>query len=305
MISIRLRIELGHEWRFEDLPPRSIALDGAVLGPRIDPAKQRYSFDHHKGCVRLVTSATCQQVLDAMLLGLDPAGHEVLVNDLDADTVLSIWLLEHYGRWRRPDERERVRPLVASVAALDAHGPAYPAPDAHLATHFQALIMAPVRKAARSTFEEGTAAPLSKALACLESWWDSGLVPESTSDDPGPTLAVTDRGSWILASLGDDPGANPLAGMARLYEQGHDRIVLHRLLRGEHYYTLAKRSDLVTAFPLPRLYEHLNRAESEARAATLSPGETWGGGSSIGGGPRRGSVLGPERVTQVVGALLD
>src|SRR5581483_736444 len=97
---VTLVLELGHEWTFDDLPPGSIALDGAVQGPRVDAAARRFSFDHHAGCVRLLTSATCRQVFDALLMGLDPAGMRVHVNDLDGDTVLSLWLLEQAPRWR-------------------------------------------------------------------------------------------------------------------------------------------------------------------------------------------------------------
>ena len=86
-----LHVELvpGRTWTLDELPPRSIALDGAVRGPAIDTASARYSFDHHDGVIRHATLATCEQVRDALLVGLDPRGYHVFVNDVDGDTALS------------------------------------------------------------------------------------------------------------------------------------------------------------------------------------------------------------------------
>ena len=83
-------IERGRTIPFDSLPPRSVALDGYVLGPHIDPEHERYSFDHHGNCVRHATRLTAEQVHDALVLGLDPAGFTVHVNDVDLDTVLTI-----------------------------------------------------------------------------------------------------------------------------------------------------------------------------------------------------------------------
>ena len=44
-------------------------LDGAVQGPVLDNSRFSYSFDHHSGCVRNWTSATCKQVRDSLELG--------------------------------------------------------------------------------------------------------------------------------------------------------------------------------------------------------------------------------------------
>ena len=71
----------GHVWALEDLEDRSIALDGAVQGPALDHTRQRYSFDHHKNCIRHVTLATCEQVRDAILLGADFEGYNIYIND--------------------------------------------------------------------------------------------------------------------------------------------------------------------------------------------------------------------------------
>jgi len=81
-MSIEIHIDNGHQWTMDELPPRTIALDGAVAGPHLDPVHQRYSFDHHANCLRLITRASCEQVFDALLLGLDPSGMKVLHHHL-------------------------------------------------------------------------------------------------------------------------------------------------------------------------------------------------------------------------------
>lgn len=142
---MNLTIRIGHVWAFDDLPPNTIALDGAVTGPAVDAERRRFSFDHHAGCIRLVTSATCQQVLDALLLGLDPSDCAVLINDVDGDTVLAVWLLQHHALCRDAQALVRLRRLVAGVGATDAHGPAYPPADPELVEHCYQYVLEPVR----------------------------------------------------------------------------------------------------------------------------------------------------------------
>lgn len=89
----KIVFEKGKVVDFSDLPDNSVALDGYCQGPTLDPERRRFSFDHHAGCIRLVTKATCEQVREAVILGL-PVDSEttICVNDIDADTVVSVWL---------------------------------------------------------------------------------------------------------------------------------------------------------------------------------------------------------------------
>ena len=85
-----------------------------------------------------------------------------------------------------------------------------------------------------------------------------------------------------------------------LYRDGITKAVAYdKLSDGKFRYTVGKKSDLVPGFPVGPasvegtiLYE-LNEAE---------PG--WGGGSSIGGGPREGSKLTPDEVFAIVEKIL-
>ena len=118
--GLRYRGERWSDWR---ICRRKVSrLTGMFSGPAVDTENQRFSFDHHGECVRLVTRATCQQIMDALLLGFDPKGYTVYVNDVDGDTALSVWLLNNPSRVFETD----VRKLVESVGMIDAHGPAYP-----------------------------------------------------------------------------------------------------------------------------------------------------------------------------------
>src|SRR5262245_4412449 len=95
---MKLVIERGRTVAPNDLPARSIALDGYAQGPYVDPEGERYSFDHHANCVRHATRSTAEQVLDALSLDLDPTDFFVFINDVDLDTALSVWLLANPHR---------------------------------------------------------------------------------------------------------------------------------------------------------------------------------------------------------------
>lgn len=299
---IEVVVEPGRVWQRDELKPLTIALDGAVEGPWIDAESQRYSFDHHQGCIRMVTSATCQQVLDAIVLGLDPGGFRVLVNDVDGDTVLSVWLLQNWERWLRPADLARVRPLVASVAAVDAHGPAMPAPDGEMVRHYYSRIIgAPRVREAGMKAEDGLH-DMNACLGRLEDWWRAEFAPMPCASSGVSVPSVTSFGSWVLCDAThahpDDRGA----GVAWIYEQGwHRWILFRRLPGGRWHYSIGKRSDLVAGFPVPEILGALSDAEAVARGRDLAGGERWGGGTTIGGSPRDGgSLLHPDAVAGVV-----
>lgn len=300
-------IDLARVWQLAELPCRSIALDGAVAGPLLDPVRQRYSFDHHAGCLRLVTSATCQQVLDAILMGLEPVGHRVFLNDLDADTVLSTWLIEHAARWLQPECRRKVTPLVANVGAADAHGPGFIPDNPSLVASFHRRVLAPVRKARLQGYPEGPIHALETAVSLLEDWWQAGLAPAADAQEPAHCpFELQPRERWVLATLRAPPSTHTRGGFRSLYRLGFDRVVVWSpMASGRYRYTLARRSDLVAGFPLERMLARLEAAELEARGTNERPRQPWGGGSSIGGSPGDGSVLAPARVAALIDEVLN
>lgn len=286
-------LDIGSVRCFRDLPPATLALDGACPGAHLDPERQRFSLDHHGPTPRLSMTATCRQVFDALLLGLNPMPLTVLANHLDGDVILSVWILRHHRRWRRRDSRTRLLPLLDSVAGADVHGPAYPAPDPDRLRHFQQRIVTPVRVAMQSGTAPAVA--LDAGLAALDRWWRRGLVPGNTLESRrAPARArVRNHGHWSMLST--DGGAPDLFARGRL------RVVATRPMSpGRHQYLLTRRSDLVSGFPIRRMLAALNRAEAAALGRDLAPSERWGGASTVAGSPRSGSVLTPQMVARIV-----
>ena len=77
-------------------PPGTIYLDGvAQTEPFLDHEKKVYNLDHHEGCVRTFTLATCEQALIMCVKGLDLRDREwkIFANEPDLDTILSIWII--------------------------------------------------------------------------------------------------------------------------------------------------------------------------------------------------------------------
>lgn len=269
-----IHYETGRTWQLDDLPSYSIALDGAVQGPQLDNQRRVYSFDHHAGCLRHVTSATCEQVRDALLLGLDPAGFQVFLNDVDADSVLSLWLLLHPERLRGRGS-ERVRRLIHRIGRVDALGPALARPP-RMMSH---LSPPSGRPSSRSE--------LDRALSVLDGWWRRealpSLPPRETSE--AMWLETTDEGLVLRRGL-------VRGGTAGLYRRAAFGVVHRPTIGGTIAYTVGKRSDFVP-FDVPSFLD---------ACCALEPG--WGGGTSIGGSVRRPDGSRSRLLPEVVGDVL-
>ncbi|MBP9711626.1 MAG: hypothetical protein KBD55_01160 [Candidatus Pacebacteria bacterium] len=285
-----LVIERGKTELFDNLPDNSIALDGYVQGPEFDLERNRFSFDHHDRVNRQITRASCQQVMDAILLGYEPKDASIHINDIDGDTVLSVWLLRHPEMAKDP----KVRMLVESVGGVDAHGPAYLALDPELAEKFFQGVMKPEGDARRSrTYAQADLAVLLEQ--CLKNLDDlvSGKLEYTKVENEKSFKVIKEGSGWIMAESEDFV-------FDLVYKAGHTRAVaIQRQPDGSIAYTVAKKSELVSNFPVGPmskegsiLYE-LNKIE---------PG--WGGGSTIGGAPRNPdgsrSRLSPEQVFEVI-----
>lgn len=296
---MKIRFNFGEVLKFEDLGDNTIALDGVVQGPQIDAARRRFSFDHHAGCIRMVTLATCQQVATAIRLGLVvDAETEVRVNDLDADTSVAVWLLQNPTRVDEP----RVKELVDRVGATDAHGPIFEP----LPLHWELSLP-------YGSKEPQTVEMLGTFVEKVSQFADGVFVPRP----PRPEQPV--RGYGWSPSKGWYPFEAEDGGFNALYATGAlAGFLFFDAQEGTRVYTLAKRSDLV---PLPigpgsvcrpakssedyllgTILGRLGLLEMEENPAQ-SHQANWGGATSIGGGPRNpggvGSVLTPEQVLGV------
>ena len=106
---------------------RVILLDGAGrFGPLIDNKNRLYNLDHHEGCERTFTLATCEQALLLVHSGLDLGEGDwtVFANEPDLDTILALWCLLNYQRVPslRPEARDVLLPLIRLEGAIDSNG---------------------------------------------------------------------------------------------------------------------------------------------------------------------------------------
>jgi membrane protease YdiL (CAAX protease family) len=128
--TLRVRIQRGltvTEAAARRSPPGSIFLDGAAQGPPfLDLRRSVCNLDHHEGCVRAFTLATCEQamILILKLADLRKRDWTVHANDGDLDTVIAIWVLLNHLRIKADDPfvRAKVMPLLRLESTIDAHG---------------------------------------------------------------------------------------------------------------------------------------------------------------------------------------
>lgn len=296
LLRPRIVIERGRIVPFEELPARSIALDGYCQGPAVDVENEKFSFDHHDKCVRLATRASCQQALDYLLLGLDPKGLTICLNDVDGDTALAVWLLQHPERVRE----ERVRKLVETIGSIDAHGPAYPAMDPSLIDTFFESAMKPEADArrAKTYAQEDLGKLLESCLTRITAFVD-GTLEEVTPPEREMEVTFQDKEFAMARSKH--------FVLDMLYEEGHTRAIQYfELPDGSFSYTIAKKSELVRDFPVgPHSKEGtILYALAQAEPKIEGDDSSWGGGSTIGGAPRHKdgsrSHLLPDQVTAIV-----
>lgn len=301
---ISLHIEPGRvctPLEFRQHPPYSIALDGYVSGApflEVRADGPRRNFNHHEGVDRSCTLATCEQVRRAVLLGLydlfrSASGYraELWVNDCDQDVALSTWILMHPERAAEP----AVRQLSQITDLLDSSGGMFP-------MRHELPLLAQVRwvfepyAEARSRMAAWAASDLRAVIEQVHDritrFVDGRGVPEQPISE---VAAYTDLfvDSWHLVEV-HRPQARDLlvaAGVraaVELTSRSADRFV----------YSIWRRSEYVTWFPLPALYDALNEAEG-------TPGG-WGGAATIGGSPRgTGSRLSPAQVRSVIWRVID
>lgn len=266
----------GGELSLADLPDGAVALDGAVQSPVLGDDRDRWSFDHHSGCSRLVTAATCEQVQRALLLGFDSTGRDIYVNDLDADTLLSLWLLVTPA----VAGNESTTLLIRAVGTIDAHGPAgnrllSPQEQAIWRSFFSRFKDVLPRDAQAAFADWETL--IREGLSELPLFLNNILDIEPTPAEPFEVHEVylSDDNRMVMAKC------DSFGGFESLYNEGFRVVCLvAKAADGSLRYTIGKVSDLVSY----RLGPHNDSGSLLGRLNAREPG--WGGGSSIGGSPR-------------------
>ena len=284
-------IKRGEVASLKDLPPYSIALDGFVQGPEIDATNNRYSFDHHAGCLRYCTTSACMQAWTAVLLGLETDKYTIYANDVDGDVCAAVWCLKN------PDlcNDSRATKLINAIGLGDMHGGAFPVNGMAKTIEW---ICAPETDSRRDQdywklSDNGLKSLLEAVLHRIDQYV-AGEAQVEVNKQPkhGEYKVLRKENGWALVES-SDPHV-----FASVY-QSEDRIVLSRPQDdGSLSITIAKKSDFIDCFPLTKFYEKLNQ---------LEPG--WGGGSTIGGAPRNSdgsrSRLTIEKITEVIDQVVN
>ncbi len=283
----------------------TIFLDGAAQGEPFMAVQQRvYNLDHHEGCVRSFTLATCEQAMVMVRRGLDLRAGEWTIRggEPDLDTVLAIWVLLNHPRLTEQDPtvRKAVMPLVRLEGVIDAHGLGMvdlsALPDALLEETHRVIEKLRVRELElKQTGKWAKADFLAYTAEVLHAIDREVYEPEQLRDFPEidelARVQITDERMAIVCR--SNRGIYEIE--AALREQHGDRVGLVVLAKDDKTYTL-RQVDSFLPVGLDDLYERLNLLDGAVRGSNR-----WGGSAEIGGSPRgTGTALPPQRIARIV-----
>lgn len=258
-----------------EIAPNMVYLDGAYRGTVLgrvfegEPALS-WSFDHHApGQERFSTSATCQQVLSALLLGADLSTQDIQVSSIDADSVLSLFMV------LRPDvvKNHDFAALVREVAQVDANGPAAADPGVEPYKLFSWL--RPDRGEAMST-----ELLLRKVESLVRAYEDKSIYDRAPAPkQDGTAITLTPAGDAIKLKVGK-------VSFGDVYETG-----AFGLLMGDKI-TIGKLP-FAPVKPLTSLWPFLTDRFNIGK---------WGGADTIGGSPfaPTGNLPGQEALLNAI-----
>jgi hypothetical protein len=295
------------------LGKRVIFLDGAGdFPPTLDNKARIYNLDHHQGCIRPFTLASCEQALVLVLSGLelDEGDWTVYANEPDLDTVLAIWVLLNFRRIPklRPYSRDILLPLLRLEGAIDANGSEL---SEFCGLPQIALLRARERLDTLFAFEKEARA---------QEQWPNVDWREYTAVMLGKVdhLVYTRSDFQEYASIGEILGhieigrrkvAVACRDQAGIYEAERslktrwgEQLGIIALEKsegsGHHHYTL-RRTSAVLDFDLSKVYDRLNLLDPAVDGRPAS--KRWGGSDDIGGSPRpEGSLLAPSELLRTL-----
>jgi hypothetical protein len=289
-------------------PPQCIFLDGVFSGaPFCDNETRHYSLDHHAGCVRGFTLATCEQAVVMLLQGipLSLGTWNVYVNDPDLDSVLASWVLLNHIELLA-DERALLRaamPLIRLEGVIDAHGT-----DMELLAALPEELYLETRARIDGLMEREReikgagrwhSADWTEYTRDMLEVVDRLLLPETTLDElfeiqETARVALGERMAVLIRST---EGIYEVE--ARLKERYGGTLGVIVLELGKGRFTL-RQVDTFLKKDLNAVYKVLNREDPRARANSSQP-NVWGGSGNIGGAPRAtGSGLSGLQILDVI-----
>ncbi|HVR30929.1 MAG TPA: CPBP family glutamic-type intramembrane protease [Thermoanaerobaculia bacterium] len=292
-------------------PEGTIFLDGAAQSePFLDTERRVMNLDHHQGCVRPFTLATCEQALALVMRGLDTREKPwtIHANDADLDTVLAIWVLLNAGHLERGGDVLRAAvPVVRLEGVIDAHGSelddfsGFPAEQLAAVSRILEELYEPERAAKREGVWEEI--DLLQFVARQLYAIDRHFFP------PGYFAGFCHVEELARVPLNADRVAIACRSDRGIYELETDlkkvygkRLGVIVLDKGGGAHTL-RLVDRFLPATLEAAYDRLNLADPAVHAG--DPSNKWGGAADIGGSPRKtGSKLSPREIADLLRTAL-
>jgi hypothetical protein len=306
-VAVSLKIMPGKVVSREEFlathPGYSIGLDGYVTGEpflAITPKGPYRNFNHHESVDRSCTSATCEQVRRAVILGLFDLYHgqhgpraTVWVNDCDQDVCLATWVLFHPHRAGEP----WVRTLAYVEDLLDMSAGGFPLPDQRDLLGEVRWVFEPYT-GRRSTVTALDADGMANIIHEVHQRIERFLSGQGETLPLLGAYKVLGGGTgWMMVEIDHQHARQKMveAGVkaaVELFARVNDRYV----------YSIWRRSEYIVDFPVAEILRELNVAEGYAPEDVRG----WGGSENVGGSPRgTGSRLGPDAVQVVVNQVVD
>jgi hypothetical protein len=306
--TIRVHLEAGFSLTASEaraFAPGSIFLDGAAQGsPFLLPDRGIYNLDHHEGCVRAFTLATCEQAMVLLRKRLDLRRREwtIYANGVDLDTVLAIWVLLNHLRLmhENPELAAEILPLIRLEGVIDALG---------VELQDLSALSPELMAKARSQMDELLTAERRYRSRTGSKRQDLGIYVAQQLRRIDrmvyPAELFSERRVAIdeLARAEVSPGSIALACRSNLgvYEVEEelrrlhgDRLGLFALQTGDGCYTL-RQVDPTLPKGLSPIYGQLNLVDPGSGGCAAP--DRWGGSEDIGGSPRlAGSRMTPQQL---------
>jgi len=311
----RIQVHIRREYAFSETEARAlgghvILLDGAgSFGPLLDNKKRLYNLDHHKGCERTFTLATCEQALLLVHGGLDLSEGDwsVYANEPDLDTLLALWCLLNHARLRdlRPEVRDLLLPMIRLEGAIDANGNELAEVcglPAHVLREAQRRLDHLLARE-RQVKGGGNWQTLNLEAYAVEMLGQIDRMIYSADDFRGYANIEEVYGHTALGARRVSVVCRDSSGIYAveklLKERWGDQLGLIALEREPGHYTL-RRASTLSDVDLDDAYRLLNLLDRNVDGRP--PGKRWGGSDNIGGSPRPlGSALSPSELLRVLG----
>lgn len=308
--TIRVHLESGFSLTASEaraFASGSIFLDGAAQGsPFLMPDRGIYNLDHHEGCIRAFTLATCEQAMVLLRKRLDLRRREwtIYANGADLDTVLAIWVLLNHLRMmhENPELAAEILPLIRLEGVIDALGVELqdlcalsPELMAKARSQMDELLTAERRYRSRPRSERPD---LGIYMAQQLRRIDRMVYPAELLSEPRAAIDELARaevapGSIALACRSDLGVYEVEEELRRLHG---DRLGLFALLTGDGCYTL-RQVDPTLPKGLKPIYDQLNLVDPGSGGCAAP--DRWGGSEDIGGSPRlAGSRMTPQQLVE-------